>query len=78
MKKPSERVWFLALCVELYKHAKEMSGREAYELLARTGAVDYITDCADALHTTGHIYIVESIDEYMTAHAPMPLLLFTE
>jgi len=60
-----ERVWFLALCVELYKEAKKISGKEAWSYLSHTGAVDYITDCADALHTTGHLYIVESIDEYI-------------
>ncbi|MDR1061023.1 MAG: DUF3791 domain-containing protein [Clostridiales bacterium] len=68
MKKPTERVWFLALCVELYKHAKGMSGREAFDFLCRAGAVDYLTDCADALHATGHLYIIESIDEYLAAH----------
>jgi hypothetical protein len=68
MKKVDERVWFLALCVELYKQAKGMSGKEAFNYLARTGAVDYITDCADALHTTGHLYIVDSIDEYLVSH----------
>lgn len=62
-----ERVWFLALCVELYKNAKGISGAEAFDLLNRTGATGYIIDCADALHTTGHLYIVDSIDEYLTS-----------
>lgn len=65
MKNADERVWFLALCVELYKQAKGMSGKDAFNFLAETGAADYITDCADALHTTGHLYIIESIDEYL-------------
>jgi hypothetical protein len=68
MNKPDESVWFLALCVELYKHEKGMSGSEAFNFLERTGAAHYITDCADALHTTGHLYIVGSIDEYLTSH----------
>jgi len=62
------RVWFLALCVELYKEAKEMSGQQAYNFLSENGAIDYITDCADALHATGDKYIVDSIDEYIKAH----------
>jgi hypothetical protein len=49
--------------VELYKHAKGISGREAFDFLYKTGAADYIADCADALHMTGHLYIVESIDD---------------
>jgi hypothetical protein len=68
MMKIDERIWFLALCVELYKQAKGISGKEAFDLLARTGAADYITDCADSLHTTGHLYIIECIDEYLMSH----------
>jgi len=67
------KVWFLPLCIELYKNAKGISGKEAYNYLSQCGAIDYIIDCADALHTTGHIYIVESIDEYIKAHGFVPL-----
>jgi len=74
MSRFDERVWFLALCVELYKQAKDITGKEAWNYLSQNGAIDYITDCADALHTTGHLYIVESIDEYIksrvNAHRP--------
>jgi len=59
------KVWFLALCVELYKQAKAISGKEAFNYLFESGAIDYITKSADALHTTGHLYIIESIDEYI-------------
>jgi hypothetical protein len=69
----NQRTWFLALCVELYKQAKGLTGGEAWTLLAETGAAEYVTDCADALHTTGPLYIVESIDGYMNAHGhPAP------
>jgi len=64
-----ERVWFLAFCVEIYKQAKEISGKEAWSYLTQNGAIDYIIDCADALHTTGHLYIVESIDKYIKSRA---------
>jgi hypothetical protein len=68
MKKVDERVWFLALYIEIYKQAKGLSGKETFAYLDRMGAIDYITDCADALHTTGHLYIIESIDDYISAH----------
>ena len=58
-------VWFLAFCVEIYKTEKGMSGRETYAYLCRTGAIKYIIECCDALHTTGAEYIVDSIDEYI-------------
>jgi len=68
MIKPKGEIWFLASCVELYKDAKGLSGQEAYNLLRRTGAVDFITDCWDGLHMTGPLYIIDSIDEYINNH----------
>ena len=59
-------VWFLAFCIEIYKAAKGMSGQDAYNYLHKTGATDYIVDCSGALHTTGSMYIVDSIDEFIT------------
>ena len=53
MIKPKGEIWFLASCVELYKDAKGWSGSETYRYLRETGAVDFITNCWDGLHTTG-------------------------
>ena len=63
--KPSGETWFLASCVELYKDAKGITGQEAYKRLRQTGAVKFITDCWEGLHTTGPLYILDSIDEYV-------------
>ena len=69
MIKPKGEIWFLASCVELYKDAKGWSGSETYRYLRETGAVDFITNCWDGLHTTGPLYIIDSIDEYIRNHA---------
>ena len=61
----STEIWFLAFCVEIYKAEKNMSGREAYNYLRRTGAIKYIVECCDALHTTGAEYIIDSIDDFI-------------
>ena len=60
--------WFLASCVELYKTQKHMTGREAFNYLRKTGAVDFITGCWDGLHMTGPLYILDSIDDYISSH----------
>ena len=70
MMKPKGEIWFLASCVELYKDAKSLTGREAYNYLQETGAVDFIIRCWDGLHMTGATYIVDSIDEYIANHSP--------
>ncbi|MDR3088444.1 MAG: DUF3791 domain-containing protein [Desulfobulbaceae bacterium] len=68
MSKFPGEVWFLAFCVEIYKTAKGMSGQDAYNYLHRTGAAEYIIDCWDALHATGHLYIIDSIDDCIKNH----------
>ncbi|MDR0330857.1 MAG: DUF3791 domain-containing protein [Chitinispirillales bacterium] len=67
--RPEGRVWFLASCVELYKDVKGMSRHEAYGYLRETGAVRFIVDCWEALHTTSPAFIVDSIDEYVRNNA---------
>jgi hypothetical protein len=68
MTKPKGEIWFLASCVELYKDEKGLTGREAYNHLRKTGAVNFITACWEGLHTTSPHYIVDSIDEYIGSH----------
>ena len=62
-------VLFLGFCVEIYKIEKKMSGQDAFNYLYRTGATDFIKNCYEGLHTTGHLYIIDSIDEYIKTHS---------
>jgi hypothetical protein len=65
---PPGEVWFLASCIEIYKDAKGMSGKDAHSYLRDAGVLGFITDCWEGLHTTSPAYIVESIDEYIRTH----------
>ena len=65
MNNVKNKVKFLAFCVEIYKSEKGISGKNAYNLLCRTGAIGFILDCYGALHTTGSLYIIDSIDEFI-------------
>ena len=65
IQKPEGKIWFLATCVELYKDEKNMNGKDAFNLLRKTGAVDFITGCWEGLHMTSPSYIIESIDEFI-------------
>ena len=67
--KPEGRIWFLSSCVELYKDEKGISGKEAYNYLLKTGAVQFITDCWEGLHITSPDYIIDSIDEFIGNNA---------
>ena len=59
-------VWFLASCIEFYKDEKGLSGKEAYNYLKSNGALNFIISCWDGLHMTGPLYIIDSIDEYIS------------
>lgn len=59
---------FLVFCMECYRHAKRMSGKEVAMLFAKYGLYDYITEGFESLHTTGVKYIVADIDEYIANH----------
>ena len=58
---------FLAYCVETYKSAKKMTGKEVFNLFEKYGVLDYVIDCRDALHTTGAQYTIEDIDELISS-----------
>ena len=56
---------FTIYCVEQYKNAKKLTGKEVAELFTRFQVWEYVYSCFEALHTTGNQYIVEDIDQYI-------------
>ena len=52
---------FLVYCIEIYKTAYKLNGRQVMQLFNQYGILDYIVDCYGALHTTGPEYIIEDI-----------------
>ena len=64
-----DKVLFLGFCVEIYKTEKNMSGQDAFNYLYRMGATEFIERCYESLHTTGHLYIIDNIDEFIKNNA---------
>ena len=62
---------FLIFCIEIYKSAKNMTGKQAIGLFKQYGVIDYVMSCYGALHTTGTNYIVEDIDLFIEARQPV-------
>ena len=58
---------FLVYCLEIYRAAKNMTGKQVIEIFKRYGVIDYILSCYEALHTTGPGYIIEDIDLFLEA-----------
>ena len=58
---------FLVYCLESYKAAKQMNGKQVIEFFKHYGVTDYILSCYESLHTTGTNYIIEDIDLFVEA-----------
>jgi hypothetical protein len=53
---------FIAYCMEEYKAAKDITGKEVITLFKKHNIIDYIVTCYGALHTMGGLAIAEDID----------------
>jgi len=53
---------FITYCMEEYKAAKGITGKEAIMLFKKHNIIDYIVTCYGALHTMGGLAIAEDID----------------
>lgn len=62
-----EKINFIVYCIEEYKSAKGLSGKNVIELFNHYRVIDYIRDYYEALHTTGRQYIVDDISMYIEA-----------
>jgi hypothetical protein len=63
---------FLIYCLEIYKTAKNLTGKQVVELFEQYGVMDYLIDCYGALHTTGAQYTIEDIDEFIAVRQVEP------
>ena len=61
----SKELPFMILCIEEYKKAKNLSGKEVIDLFRKYAVCEYIYRFYEALHTTGIKYIIEDIDLYI-------------
>ena len=52
---------FLIYCIEIYKTANNLNGKQVNNLFTQYNIYDYIVKCYGALHTTGPEYIIEDI-----------------
>ncbi|MBR4720129.1 MAG: DUF3791 domain-containing protein [Clostridia bacterium] len=63
----SKEVNFLIFCIEEYKSAKNLTGKQVIRLFQKYRVSEYIISCFEALHTTGTSYIIDDIDLYIEA-----------
>jgi hypothetical protein len=57
-----DRTEFIAYCIEEYKDAESMTGKDVIDLFKRYNIIDYIKCCYDALHVMGGLAIAADIN----------------
>ena len=57
--------YFLSFCMEQYKNRHQMSGEEVATLFEQYGVLPYLEDNFEVLHTQGHRWLMEEIDEWI-------------
>ena len=57
--------YFLSFCIEQYKVKHALSGYDTMQLFARYGVLDYLANHFDILHTQGHHWILEEIEDFI-------------
>lgn len=61
--------YFIAFCLETYKHAHGMKGADAAELFSRTGLVDFLAENFEAIHSQSPQWILEEINDYLSTRS---------
>lgn len=55
--------YFLSFCIEQYGRKHRLNGDEVVSLFDRYEVLPYLEDNFEALHTQGHQWLMEEIDE---------------
>jgi len=58
---------FTVFCLESYKQAHQLTGKNALKVFTDNKVFEYIESCYDVLHSTGQGYIVEDIDLFINS-----------
>jgi hypothetical protein len=65
MYKLEADVAFVSFCIEMYARENRLSGADVMRQFEDAGALDYLFDNYEALHTQGWGYILALINEIM-------------
>lgn len=65
MNKELDIAYFLSFCMEQYKNRHQMSGEEVATLFEQYDVLPYLKDNFEVLHTQGHQWLMEEIDEWI-------------
>lgn len=61
------RAQFVSFCIEQYAKAKKMATADVVTLFERYGLSEHFSEYYDELHTHGHNWLIEEIDEIISS-----------
>ena len=64
-KEQQDIAYFLSFCIEQYKNAKGLDGKETMEIFNNYGVLEYLQEFFDVIHTQSHQWILEDIDHFI-------------
>ena len=65
MKEQQDKAMFISFCIEQYAKAKGMKTEDVVKLFELYGITEHFCEFYDVLHTQGHQWLIEEIDEYL-------------
>lgn len=60
-----DKAYFISFCIEQYKHEKGLTGEQAMRVLDKYGALAYLEENFEVLHTQSRQWILEDLDEFI-------------
>ena len=57
--------FFLSWCIEEYAVYKNIPASKVSAMFSKSGAMEYLMQNAEVLHTQGKSYILDSIEEFL-------------
>lgn len=58
-----DRAIFVSFCIEQYAKAKNMTTDDVVNLFEQYGITEHFCEFYDVLHTHGHNWLIEEVDE---------------
>ena len=56
---------FIVYCMEIYREAKNLTGKDVYNKFTESGVIEFIDEFYDVLHSTSNKDIIWQIDDYL-------------
>ncbi len=61
-----DKAVFVSFCIEQYAKAKNMTTESVVNLFEQYGITEHFCEFYDVLHTQGHHWLIEEIDEMIS------------